>query len=168
MARAKNNQSTGEQLPVSRMALRLVPYAIRSGAGERDAAPSVVVNYAANFHPLPGGTDISDLPDPPAADLPGAPLQPLAVEIAVQPIVTNDENGNEELSFSIDALVPCNPNVEKDQAAAQTALSPWKHDVSSDLVNECIARVQDAGPGDRYQRILELADAMMAPLDPKQ
>ena len=161
-----DKRGSGEQLPVSRMALRLVPYAIRPGQDERAGSPAVVVNYSASFDPLPAGTDFTDLPAPPAADLPGAQLAPLALEIIVRPGIAVDENGNEVLTFSLDSQVQDYMAAGPEQVETQTSLSPWAHDLNSDTIGERVARVHAAEPDERLQRILELADAMMAPLEP--
>lgn len=159
------NNNAG-RMPESRMVLRLVPYAMRADRADDvgDDKPPVIVNYAANLDHLPDGAKISDLPIPPAANLPGAPLPPLAVEIIVQPIVTTDADGNDVLTFSLNAQLPGHLGEGSEEAEPQEPLSPWKHDMHSDAVNECVVRVRSAAPNDRYQRLTELADAMMAPL----
>lgn len=161
------NRNAEPKLPISRMALRLVPYAMRpepAEGGEHEAVP-VVVNYAANLDPMPEGTDVSELPNPPTATLPGAALPPLVVEITVQPMVVNDENGNEVLTFALDARLPHESAAGELQAEPPDSPSPWAHDLGSAAVEDCVSRVRDAAPEDRYQRLLELADTMMAPLD---
>jgi hypothetical protein len=150
------------------MALRLVPYAMRSEVEEGDEMPAVAVNYAATLDPLPDDTSVGDLPDPPAAGLPGAQLQPLALEVVIQAAVVNDENGNEVLTFALGARLPEQSAAASQQPASQEALSPWTHDMSSEAVYENVARIRSAPSEDRYYHILELADAMMAPLDPNK
>ena len=149
------------------MALRLVPYALRPDEEAGRGTPDVVVNYAANLDPLPGDSKISALPNPPAAGLPGAQLKPLVLEIVVRPAIVTNENGDEVLTFALDARLPQETREVPHRIEPHNAMSPWAHDMSSDVVNECVARVRNATPKNRYQRILDLADAMMAPLDAK-
>ena len=164
----KRKLKPDSRLPISRMALRLVPYAMRPEPEERaeDESSPVVVNYAANLDPLPEGTDVSDLPEPPVATLPGAALPSLVIEITVQPMVVNDDNGNEVLTFALDARLPAELGSHELQSEPEDPLSTWAHDLKSDAVDDCVSRVRNAAPEDRYQRLLDLADAMMAPLEP--
>lgn len=172
MAHGDHDETSKNSGPLaeSRMVLRLVPHALRTEKehGDAEGKPPVIVNYAANLDPLPEGMSIRDLPDPPAANIPGAPLQALAIEIAVRPIVTTDENGDEVLTFSLNASLPGVTASARQQAEVPESSTPWNHDMHSEAVKECVARVQGAAREDRYQRLIELADTMMAPLDSQE
>ncbi len=151
-------------LPESRLALRLVPY-VQQTEDSTDESPAVIVNYAGHLDPLPAGSDVHDLPDVPVAATDGEQLPPLSVVVGVQPTVWTDDSGNRQITFSVSARLPQETAMQQADGSAGMRLSPWPHDVDSSTVSAAAAQVHDADASERYQRLLELIDVMVAPTE---
>jgi len=144
-----------EALAASTLVLRLVPY-VQRNASEGD--PPVIVNYVGHLDPLPPGSGVEDLPDVPAAGLPGQPLAPLPLVVEIRPVVANDDAGNQTVSFQVRALPFVTPEPGKSRPA------PWRHDTGSPAVQAAAAAARAAAPGERHARLLALVDAMTGTL----
>ncbi len=155
-------------LPESRLALRVVPYA-QQAAESADESPAVFVNYAGHLDPLPEGLELQDLPEVPTAATDGEQLPPLSVVVGVQPTVWTDDSGNRQITFSVSARLPHETALQQTnepaEASAGIRLSPWPRDVDSPAVNAAAAQVREASSDERYQRLLELIDVMVAPTE---
>ncbi len=148
-------------LPESRLALRLVPY-VQQAAASTGEAPEIVVNYAGHLDPLPGDADLEDLPQVPEAVTDGQQLPPVSIVVSVQPTAWTDDTGNQQMTFSVSARLP-QDGVDADSGnRTEVRLSPWRHDVDSPDVRAAAERVRNAQADDRYHRLRELIDVMVA------
>ena len=160
--------SVSYSLPESRLAVRLVPFlqqTIEDDSGDTDGPP-LTIKYAGHLDNLTQGMEIEDLPDVPAAGVPGQELPTLAMSVAIRPHARTDASGNLQITFSLSATLPQVTDEQETQPTSGVAgadeARAWYHDTTSDDVLEAAGRVRDATDGDRHARLLELIDTMIA------
>jgi hypothetical protein len=126
----------GKTLPEVSLALTIVPCATGDS-----------YSYAVWVNPLPEGSDASTLPPPPGATLPGEPLSPLFAVVRLSPVLLQ---GDKHVALWASLTQPT--NVE--------APPPPPLDSKSEAANAAAAAVHAAPVESRYQRLLELAQAV--------
>lgn len=151
-----------ERMPESRLALRLVPY-LQQNIDATAEIGKFVINYAGHLDQLQADSDFSDLPAVPEAAVPGQALPPLGVVVAVQPHTWTDANGNQQITFSVNARLPQDIAVAPVADTGSNTLSPWRHNTSSAEVEKAATEVLTANTQSRRQKILALIDAMVTP-----
>ena len=161
--------SISYSLPESRLAVRLVPFlqhSMEDDSGET-GSPSLAIKYAGHLDNLTEGMEIEDLPEVPAAGVPGRQLPTLAVSVAIQPQATTDAAGNLQITFSLSATLPqaTDEHGSLPAGGATGADDPraWHHDTTSPGVLEAAGHVRDAAEADRRARLLDLIETMTAP-----
>ena len=152
-------------LAESRLVLRLVPYLQRPPQPAGEGEPPIVVSYLGHLDPLPAGASVDELPPVPRPAVPGQALPPLTLIVAVTPQVAGAGGDSLEVAFSMRTeLSARTPRPDDNRSAGGAAdLGPWRHDTGSAAVRAAARRVRSAGPGDRYQRLLELIEVMVRP-----
>ncbi len=161
--------SVSYSLPESRLAVRLVPFlqhSMENDSGNTDR-PSLAIKYAGHLDNLTQGMEIEDLPEVPAAGVPGQQLPTLAMSVAIQPHARTDAAGNLQITFSLSATLPqaADEFGSPGTGGVTDADDPraWRHDTTSPDVLEAAGRVREAADRDRHTRLLELIETMNAP-----
>jgi hypothetical protein len=158
---SKAPASSFPTLPEVKLLLRLEPQATQAP----DSASQVA--YAASLHPWPGDyqpTGAGAEGGEHSAPHDDAKPPPMAWIVRITPTVVDSQETGLTVAYSA-SIHPFVPGMDErqlwDQGPAQPAASsPWNHHLESSAAKAAARAVREADAGQRYQKLLELIQAL--------